>query len=344
MSKRKKSSPDVTIIDVAREANVSYSTVSRVVNNKSYVKPATRERVLQAMDRLGYQANLHARSLAGGRSHVIGLLVHGLVTQYTGEILRGIDDELALAEYELMLYTTHRSKTRERDYVNMMRRGLADGLLLMLPEESEVYLDSLRQTGFPHVLIDHDVADPLTPSVVCTNQQGATEAVSYLIELGHRRIGFITGTMATNAARDRLAGYTAVLATHNLPFDPALIFEGDFMQDSGYTGTRHLLALPEPPTALFVSSDLMAFGALDAARELGLRVPRDLSIVGFDDIPMAASTRPSLTTVRQPLEEMGRVATRMLLAFIADRTQVPESQVLGTELIVRETTAPPAKR
>ncbi len=268
MSRRKKSSDDVTIIDVAREANVSYSTVSRVVNNKSYVKPETRERVLQAMQRLGYQVNMQARSLAGGHSNVIGLLVHGLVTEYTGEILRGIDEEIDSADYELMLYTTHRRKTKESSYVNMMRRGLADGLLLILPEESEAYLETLKQAGFPHVLIDHQIEG--TPSVVSANYAGAREAMEYLISLGHRRIAFIQGMDTVTASGQRFQGYQDVLAEQGIAYDPSLVYRGDFMQASGYDAAHHLLNLSEPPTAIFAASDLMALGAMDAAREIGL--------------------------------------------------------------------------
>lgn len=337
----KKSPTDITIFDVAREAGVSYSTVSRVVNNKSYVKPDTRERVAQAMSRLGYQANLHARSLAGGRSHVIGLLVHNMSTQYMTEIFRGIDDVLATHDYELMLYTTHRRQTKESTYVNMMARGLADGLLIVLPRQPEAYIESLRARDFPYVLIDQVGIDEHDVSVTATNFQGAYDATSHLIALGHRRIGKICGWMDMIGARDRLEGYKAALADHGLPVDPQLIVIGDFEQSSGYAAVETLLNLAEPPTAVFASNDVMAQGALERLRERNLQVPQDISLIGFDDIPLASILNPPLTTLRQPMVEMGRMATQMLLDWISNPGQKPTSVILSTQLILRESTSSP---
>lgn len=338
---RKKSSNDITIVDVAREAGVSYSTVSRVVNNKSYIKPETRAKVLQAMTRLGYQANLHARTLAGGRSNVIGLLVVDLTTQYVGEIIRGIDDVLTANQYELVLYTTHRRKIKESAYVNLMARGLADGLLIVLPRDPEAYLRSLRQREFPYVLIDQFGIDDNDLTVTAANRDGGYEATKHLIDLGHRRIGIITGWMDMVAARHRLDGYRSALADHNIHFDESLVYEGDFTQRCGFYGTNHLLDLEQPPTAIFASSDLIAMGVMDAARGRNLKIPADLSVVGFDDIPMSAVLVPQLTTVRQPLTDMGRYATQMLLDLIQKPDEKPSSMILPTNLIVRESTAPP---
>jgi LacI family transcriptional regulator len=338
---RKKSSNGVTIIDVAEEAGVSYSTVSRVVNNKTYVKPETRAKVLQAMTRLGYQANLHARSLAGGRSNVIGLLVVDLTTQYVGEIIRGIDEVLTANQYELMLYTTHRRKTKESAYVNMMARGLADGLLIVLPRDPEAYLRSLRERDFPYVLIDQLGIDETDLTVTAANRDGGYAATRHLIELGHRRIGIITGWMDMVAARHRLDGYRAALADHHIPLDEGLIYMGDFTQISGFHGTHHLLELPEPPTAIFASSDLTAMGVMDALRGRNLKIPADLSLIGFDDVPMSVVLIPQLTTVRQPLTDMGHRATQMLLDLIQKPEEKQNSIILPTELIIRESTAPP---
>lgn len=337
----KKTPTDITIIDVAKEAGVSYSTVSRVVNNKSYVKPDTRERVTQAMNRLGYQANLQARALAGGRSQVIGLLVHNMSTQYMAEIFRGIDDVLAYHDYEVMLYTTHRRRAKESAYVNMMARGLADGLLIVLPRQPEAYIESLRDRDFPYVLIDQVGIDENDLSVTATNFQGGYDATAHLIELGHRRIGKITGWMDMVSARDRLDGYKAALADHGIPQDPDLIVIGDFEQISGYQGARVLFDLAAPPTAVFASNDVMAQGVLELLRERGLQAPQDVSLVGFDDIPVSAISNPPLTTVRQPMVEMGRLATQMLLDWISDPEQKPTSVILPTSLVRRESTSQP---
>src|SRR5215467_12119888 len=185
---------DVTIFDVADEAGVSYSTVSRVINNKDHVSPEKRERVLRAMAQLGYVANMQARSLAGGESRVVGLLVDYLSSSYMDEIIRGIDEALDAENYDLMLYTTHRRKTKESAYVTKLTRRLADGLLLILPRNAGAYLDTLRQRQFPHVLVDYLSDKQNVPSVSTTNFRGAHDAMSFLLSLGHQRIGFITGT------------------------------------------------------------------------------------------------------------------------------------------------------
>jgi LacI family transcriptional regulator len=338
----RKTSREVTIVDVAREAGVSYSTVSRVVNNLPSVKSETRAKVLQAMTRMGYQANLQARSLAGGRSNVIGLLVVDLATQYMGEIMYGIEDVLADRQYELMLYTTHRRKTKESAYVNMMARGLADGLLILLPRDPGAYLESLRNRDFPYVLIDYHNRDESDLSVSAANTEGGYQATKHLIDLGHKRIGMITGWMDMVSAQDRLEGYRAALADHGLTADPNLIYEGDFAQASGFEGASHFLSLPDPPTAVFASNDATAVGVVDAARLRGLKVPDDLSIIGFDDIPQAATLSPPLTTISQPLREMGQIATRMLLDRIEDSVRKQSSIVLPTELVLRGSTSRPA--
>jgi LacI family transcriptional regulator len=335
-----KNSDHVTIVDVAREAGVSYTTVSRVLNDKGNVKPETRERVLTAMTRLGYVVDQRARSLAGGRSQVIGLLVHDVGTSYIGEIIRGIDAELASAQYDLLLYTTHRRKTKESAHVITLTRGMADGLLLVLPRDPGAYLEILRQLRFPHALVDHRGGDEKAPAVAAANWRGAYKATEYLIELKHRRIGFITGAMDQICAQDRLAGYKTALTDHGIAFDPELVYEGDFFQPQGYAGASALLELPHPPTAIFASNDVSAFGVMEAVREHGLRIPDDVSVLGFDDIPQAAHVHPPLTTVRQPLEEMGRTATRMLLEHIKDPLRLPERVELPTKLVLRQSCCP----
>jgi LacI family transcriptional regulator len=325
----------VTIIDVAQRAGVSYATVSRVINNEAYVKEATRQRVQQALVDLGYVANRQARSLRGGRTHMIGLLVRDFDSGYIGEIIRGIDRELGERQYDLVLYTTHGRSQRESDYVATLMRGMVDGLLLVLPRTPEAYLTKLRQAHFPHVLIDHQGIDTAGPAVGATNWQGGYDATAYLHGLGHRRIGLITGELRMGCAVERRAGYCAALVAHGVDVDLDLIVTGDFSQSTGYHGAKQLLALASPPTAIFASNDMMAFGAMEAVREEGLRIPEDLSIVGFDDIPQTAGVHPPLTTVRQPLEEMGRVATQMLFTYLEDPHYVEERRSLSTQLVIR---------
>jgi LacI family transcriptional regulator len=297
--------------------------------------------VQQVMKRLGYVVNRQARSLAGGRSRVIGVLAPDLGTSYIGEIMRGVDDELDLAHYDLMLYTTHRREAKESGYVATLTQGMADGLLIVLPRNPANFMQTLRQCNFPYVLIDHQGTNEKDHAVGATNWQGAYNATEYLIKLGHQRIGFITGWMDLGCARDRLAGYQAALRTNHLPVNPELVYEGDFHQPKGYAGGNALLSLGSPPTAIFASNDVMAMGVMDAARNRGLRIPDDISILGFDDIPQAQNVRPALTTVRQPMEKMGRVAAQMLLDLLSDPQKDVSRVELPTELIVRDSCQAP---
>ncbi len=330
----------ITIYDVAREAGVSYGTVSRVINDDPHVKAETYERVQQAMSSLGYVIDKTARNLAVGRSHVIGVLVPDLGTGYIGEIMRGIDAELGLAGYDLMLYTTHRRESKEASYIATLARGMAEGMLLILPRNPAAFMDTLREHNYPFVLIDHQGIDDKGSAVGATNWQGGFNATEYLIRLGHQRIGFITGSMDLGCSRDRLAGYQAALRAHHIPNGDDLVYEGEFDQPDGYAGAKALLEKTNPPTAIFASNDVMAMGVMDAVRDCGLRIPDDVSVIGFDDIPQASQLHPPLTTIRQPLEQMGRVATQMLIDQFKDSGHYPGRIELPTELIIRSSCQP----
>ncbi len=326
-----------TIKQVAKAAGVSTSTVSHVLNGTHYVSPELTARVMQAVEELGYQLNLVARSLAKGKTQVIGLIVPDVGTSYAGEIIRGIDDELAHHDYDLMLYTTRRQGSKISNYVAALARGLVDGLLILVPDDVENYLRPITQQNYPYVMIDFQGDGKVTSSVGATNWKGAYTATTYLIERGHRRIGFVTGELFLGCAVDRYAAYQQALHDHDLPFDPALVYEGNFRQTSGHEAAQQFMQLDQPPTAIFASNDQMAFGVADAVRNRGLRIPQDISIVGFDDIPEAEWIRPALTTVRQPLREMGRLAVEMLI----DRIKYPERPTrrveLDTKLVERDT-------
>ena len=333
-----------TIEDVARVADVSTATVSRVMNGSGGVRDKTRQKVLAAAQRLGYVANQQAKRLAGGHSKVVGLLVRELSTGYVGEIARGVDEALAECDYDLMLHTTHRKETDEAAHVMSLARGLADGLVLVLPRKPGAYLQTLRQLQFPHVLIDHIGLNDGSPAVSATNRQGAIAGTQYLIGLGHQRIGFITGSLNLGCSQDRLEGYRAAMQIANIPIAPEWIYEGDFQQPAGYTAAHTLLQLPEPPSAIFASNDVMAFGAMEAARDLGLRIPDDVSIIGFDDIPQSTHVNPPLTTVKQPLQEMGRVATQLLMECIRAGKPCQILTELPTELVIRQSCSVPKAR
>ena len=333
--------PKVTIVEVAKRAQVSLGTVSRVINNDVHVAPETRERVSSVIQEMQYVANRQARGLKGMKTNVIGVLVPDLATSYIGEIMHGIDAELAHHQFELMLFTHHRIAVKEASYVANMVQGMVDGLLLVLPRNIADYTDTLTRQNFPFVVIDHQGSGDPCPSVGATNWQGGYNATEYLIKQGHKRIGFITGSMDLGCSQDRLKGYSSALRTHHIPEMPELVYEGDFNQPDGYAGASTLLELPTPPTAIFASNDVMAMGVMDAVRNRNLRIPDDISIVGFDDIPQSAMINPSLTTVQQPLEQMGRVATQMLLGILKNPKKDVGRIELPTELIVRSSTSVP---
>jgi len=340
MATPKKQVNPITIYDVAHEAGVSDATVSRVFNNKSGVKEATRTRVLDAAQKLGYVVNLQARSLAGGKSNVMGLVIPGLDNSYIVEILRGIDLELVRVDYELMIYTTHRKSNNEPNYLQYIANGLTEGILLVVPLLSTEFLDALAKTNYPYVLIDAVDPSGRSSSVNATNWEGAYKATEYLIKLGHKRIAFITGILELSSSKDRYDGYINALKDYDIPVDSSLIVKGDFGKGSGYRASRELLQLENPITAIFASNDAMAIGAMDAIREAGLRIPQDISIIGFDDIPEADNTYPKLTTVHQPLEEMGRVGVKLLLEQIEYPENVQKNITLATNLIIRDSCQP----
>jgi LacI family transcriptional regulator len=331
----------VTIVEVAKKAQVSLGTVSRVINNDVHVAPETRERVSAVMQEMQYVANRQARGLKGMKTNVIGVLVPDLATSYIGGIMHGIDAELALHKFELMLFTHHRIAVKEASYVANMVQGMVDGLLLVLPRNIADYTDTLTRQNFPFVVIDHQGSGDPCPSVGATNWQGGYNATEYLIKQGHKRIGFITGSMDLGCSQDRLKGYRSALRTHHIPEMPELVYEGDFNQPDGYAGASAFLELPIPPTAIFASNDVMAMGVMDAVRNRNLRIPDDISVVGFDNIPQSAMINPSLTTVQQPLEQMGRVATQMLLGVLKNPQKDVNRIELPTELIIRSSTSAP---
>jgi LacI family transcriptional regulator len=331
-----------TIFDVARVSGVSYSTVSRVVNGHAYVRESTRQRVQAAMAELGYVAHVTARALASGRTQAIGLLAQEIDNPFFSVVIKGIDQEVSLADYDLLLCTTHSRREKEAEYVARLSHGMVDGLLIVLPTLLPEYVAQLRAEQYPFVLIDHDSEAPGCNVINAANRAGTRAGIAYLIELGHRRIGFISGRPDVGATHERFAGYQDALLAAGLPLDDGLVLEGDFLEARGYAAAAELLALAHPPSAIFASSDVAAFGVLGAARDAGLQVPRDLSVLGFDDIVEASYLGAALSTIRQPLREMGRVAVQRLMSLLADPSQPAIRTVMETELVIRQTTAPPS--
>jgi LacI family transcriptional regulator len=331
----------VTIRDIARAAGVSVATVSRVINGRPDVSPQTRDAVLRVARDHNFTTNRSARALSVGRTGLIGFTVPWVDQSYFTGILSGAAEALYEQEQRVVLCPTHHEHDREVTLLERLMNGATDGSIVLLPEESSEELRRLQDYGYPFVVADpRQPLDEGIPAVSASHSTGARAATDHLIRLGHRRIGLITGFRGWTATEERLEGYKAALAAAGIPFLPELVVEGQFNAETGYTAARQLLELPERPTAIFGSNDNMAAGALRAAMSRGLRVPDDLSIVGFDDTELARILAPRLTTVRQPLAELGRTAVSLLNRLIEGQRIEALRVELSTKLIVRESTGP----
>lgn len=332
------------IRDVATRAGVSLATVSRVLNGRPDVSAETRDVVLRVARELGYVSNRHARGLAGARTGLIGLTVPHVLGEYFTQIVTGVAEALYERDARLVLCPTLHQHDREISLLERLMHGTTDGAILLLTTESSAELAQLRRRGYPFVVVDPPgPLDAAIPVVAAANWSGARQATEHLIELGHARIATITGPATWNASIDRLAGYHSALVAAGLPIRPELVREGDFRPEGGYRAARHLLALPDPPTAIFVQDDDMVIGVLRAAKDRGLCVPADLSLVGFDDVGLASVLTPALTTISQPLQEMGRLAVTVLYRELSGQPLDATRVELSTRLVVRASTAPPAK-
>jgi LacI family transcriptional regulator, galactose operon repressor len=330
----------VTIREIADLAGVSVATVSRVMNGRDDVAAETRELVQRVVREHGYTANRSARGLSAGRTGLVGATVPVVHPAYFSFILSGAAEALYEKDMRLVLCPTQHEHDREVSLLDRMMHGTTDGGLLILPQESAAELELLLDHGYRFVVIDPLL--PLNeriPAVSAAHSAGADMAVKHLLSLGHRRIAAITGPRGWIATEDRLRGYHAALAEAGLLAEPGLVVEGDFQIEPGIVAARRLLDLPEPPTAIFAFNDNIAIGAIQAARERGVRVPEDLSVVGFDDLEAAEIVTPALTTVRQPLAEMGRMAVSLLERLIENQRLEALHVELRTQLVVRESTA-----
>lgn len=331
-----------TIRDIAQAAGVSVATVSRVLNDRPDVAPETRDAVMRHVRAHNFTMNRSARALSGGRTGQVGLTMPMVRGDYFADILAGAIEAAYEQDMRLVLYTTLHEHEREVSVLEHLTDGATDGAIILLPEESSVELLALRASGYPFVVADPRVAlgDGI-PAVSAAHRAGAKAATDHLVALGHRRIAHVTGRPGWTATVERIEGYHAALATAGVLPSAELVLEGDFEIASGYEAGGRLLDLPDRPTAIFAANDNMAIGAIRAARERGIAVPEELSVVGFDDAVLAPIVTPSLTTVRQPLAELGRTAVSLLMRML-DRQRVEALRVeLATRLVVRDSTAPP---
>ncbi len=332
-----------TIADIAAKAGVSLPTVSRVLHHRPDVAPGTRLRVEQAMEESGFVRGRVRSSLRKVSSGIVDMIVPDLTNLYSVEIVRGVEEVLGPTDLRLALSLMGESCQLEQRWLAKVLDGMTDGAIMVLAHGQSQHLDTLRHQKIPFVVVDHrgELGSDV-PSVGATNWFGGCTAVEYLISLGHRRVAMISGPTTLRCSRDRLSGYRAALEDAGIPVDPRLIRPGVFTQLSGYEQTCALLDLADPPTALFAGNDAQAMGVYSALHARGLSIPTDMSVVGFDDVSIAELVTPALTTVRQPLAEMGRMAMRMLLRLISQEPLDSMRVELTTNLIVRDSCAPPS--
>jgi len=332
----------LTIGGLAAAAGVSVPTISRVLNGRPAVAPATRERIQRLIAEHGYVSSRAARALGSGRSGLIDLVAPTLDSDYVFEVIRGVEEALRRSGPRLVLSTTGDEAHSERQWLARVTDGSTDGVILVVALGQSGSLETLRRRGVSFVVVDHrGELGPDVPSVGATNWAGGRAATEHLLSLGHRRIAVIGGPPSHASSNERVAGYRAAMAGSGVAADEALVRMGPFDEEAGYAQARALLDLPRPPTAIFASCDRQAMGVYNAVRAGGLTVPHHISVVGFDDVPLAALVSPALTTVRQPLREMGRVATTMLLRQIAGEPLDSQRVELATTLIVRASSSPP---
>ncbi|WP_046733090.1 LacI family DNA-binding transcriptional regulator [Streptomyces humi] len=331
----------VTIARVAAEAGVSAMTVSNVMNGKPGASEETRRRVMEVAGRLGYRPNISARNLKAGRTGLIGLIALDLTSQYGLEILRGVADELADAEQELLVNASYHDAAREKDRIEFLGRGLVDGVLMIAPVLEDETVELLRRQILPCVIIDPRRLDVPLPRLTVDNYHGMRQGTQHLIDLGHTRIAYLRGEEDLESTSVRFQGFEDAMRLAGLDVDARMVASCDFSYASGFRTATRLIA-DHAPTAIVAGADLMALGAIDAARARGLKVPDEFSVVGFDDLPQAAQTFPGLTTVRQPLHDMGQKAARALLSLVEGQKLLMDHMEVGTHLVVRDSTAPPA--
>ncbi|WP_328473263.1 LacI family DNA-binding transcriptional regulator [Actinoplanes sp. NBC_00393] len=331
-----------TLTAIAREANVAVSTVSKVLNGHTDISPATRRTIERLLTERGYQRPRSARR-AGRRTDLIDLVINELDSVWGLSILTGVEEVVEEAGLSLVVSSVHNRQSLTRRWLESLLARGSEGAILVLSELTDQQRADLTRRDLPFVVVDGvSQPPPEIASIGATNFSGGYAATEHLIQLGHRRIGVIGGPEQLQCTRARIAGYRAALETAALPGDRQLVRYSNFQHDGGLHAAQALLALPDRPTAIFAGSDSQATGVYEAVRQAGLTIPGDVSVVGFDDLNFAQWTAPPLTTVRQPLHEMGVAAARTLLRLVNGERLESTRIELATELIVRDSTAPPA--
>ena len=329
-----------TVRDVARKAKVSVATVSRVLNSPSRVRLNTREKVLKAMEQCHYVYNALAGSLSARKTAMLGVVIPTITNPIFATVTKGIQDYAARNGYSTLLGNTDYNEENERRLINLFQEKRIDGVIFNGPWRSAPLILRMKSANLPFVITWQKVKDKDVSFVAFDNFRSAYRSIAYLIGLGHHRVGMIAGKFnVSERALVRWQAYRKCLGDHGLPYDPKLVLEKGYSFSDGKEALDHLLHLPSPPTAVFCGNDVLAIGAMVQAKESGLKIPRDLSIVGFDDMEISAFYDPPLTTVAVPAYEMGRIAAKILIENIRGESPAPQQHVLEANLIVRGSTA-----
>jgi LacI family transcriptional regulator len=330
----------VTLADIAARAGVSKMTVSRVISGKGPIADDTRLRVARIIDEAGYHPDLIARSLASRRSMIVGVIIPWkeklLLDNYFAQVLSGIVDAARGRHYRVLLCPVEIGRGDGRQYLNMARTRLLDGMILVQTKADDPNIDVLAGSGFPFVLVNQRRYSKSCSFVDTENIKGAQTAVRYLHGLGHRDIACVAGSMDESNGRDRLQGYRQTMEELDLPIRKEWIIQGDFEQETAYRESLLLFQGKPRPTAVFCSDDFMAIGVMRRIFESGLQVPGDVAVVGFDDIEAAAYVKPRLTTVRQPMNGLGKTSVEVLFDLIDGTRKAPARRFLATELVKRD--------
>ncbi len=326
-----------TIKDIAEKAGVSIMTVSRVINNSGYVSMKTRIKVESVLKEMNYQPNLLARSLINRKSHFISIIVPDISNPFYAELTRGVEDITIQEGYDLIISSAHMNKDMELRQIETARSRMADGLILVLPELSETKILEM-QNNIPLVVVDKYIKSNDISKIYLKQELGAYRAVQYLLEMGHRKIAFLSGLLNVHNNNVRKMGYIHALEDNRVPFDSSLILNGDFSFESGEKAFKTYMNMKNEnrPTAIFSASDLMALGFMRCAYRHKVRIPEDVSIVGFDDIQISSIITPTLTTVRHPYLQMGNAASKLLMSKLGKNVLNSTILSLKNELIIRE--------
>lgn len=332
-----------TITEVALAAGVSVITASRAMRGVGYVADGTRKKVLAAAKALDYEPDIMAQRMRGGSSRLIGVFVNHFGSSVVHELITSVNREARALGYDLLIFNAENFDAPGRISTSKMMGKLCDGVLLILPNVHDSYIDKLERDNAKCVLINFCARPINLPVVVGANRVGARQAVEHLISLGHQRIAFIAGSSNTGQSLERQRGYEEALAHAQIPLRPEYIQQGNFTHPTGVHAAKQLFALAERPTAIFAANDDMAFGVLDAAKEQGIQVPEQLSVIGYDDVTAANYVFPKLTTIRQPLASIASRAVKELVNIINGETMVGGRLELPTLFVERDSTGPAPK-